>query len=60
MTAQITIADLEAMGFTREQIERLVELREAYPYIEHFDSAEEWRRLQFLKWRLERRQALVG
>jgi hypothetical protein len=33
-----------------EQVERLEALRAAYPYIEFVDSAEEWRRLVFLKW----------
>jgi hypothetical protein len=50
MTGTITAANLMRIGFTMEQVERLEALRAAYPYIEFVDSAEEWRRLVFLKW----------
>jgi hypothetical protein len=58
MTA-ITTSDLIAGGFTPEQIERLMELRAAYPYIEFVESHDEWQRLVFLKWRYGRERALT-
>ncbi len=41
---------LEQMGFTPEQIARLRELRDMYPYIEYMDSRKQWNRLRFVKW----------
>ncbi|MBX6341479.1 MAG: hypothetical protein IRY97_03400 [Thermomicrobiaceae bacterium] len=42
--------ELEQAGFTKEEIERLRNLREMYPYIEYVDSRKEWHRLRFVKW----------
>ncbi|MCM8745283.1 hypothetical protein NET03_01925 [Thermomicrobium sp. CFH 73360] len=41
---------LEELGFTPEQIARLRELRDMYPYIEYMDSRKQWNRLRFVKW----------
>lgn len=41
---------LEQAGFTQEQIQRLRDVREMYPYIEYIDSRREWHRLKFVKW----------
>lgn len=41
---------LEQAGFTQEQIQRLRDVREMYPYIEYIDSRREWHRLRFVKW----------
>jgi hypothetical protein len=41
---------LEQSGFTKEQIARLRELRDMYPYIEYMDSRRQWHRLRFVKW----------
>ncbi len=41
---------LEGLGFTPEQIARLRELRDMYPYIEYMDSRKQWNRLRFVKW----------
>jgi len=49
-TAVAERRDLECLGFTTEQIERLLELRAAYPLVEFVDSREELMRLMFLKW----------
>jgi hypothetical protein len=38
------------MGFTPDQIARLRELRDMYPYIEYMDSRKQWNRLRFVKW----------
>jgi hypothetical protein len=57
MTARTTSADLEQLGFTPQQIERLTALRDAYLIIEFVDSSEELQRLLFLKWRCTRQQA---
>ena len=35
----------------RVTISNLDQLRACYPYLEFTDSIEEWRRLNFLKWR---------
>ena len=40
---------LEQAGFTQEQIQRLRDVREMYPYIEYIDSQREWHRLRFVK-----------
>ena len=52
-TSEITIDDLLAAGFTAEQVERLTALKSAYPFIEYVDTAKQWRRLEFLKWRYQ-------
>lgn len=41
---------LEKEGFTREQIEQLRDLRDAYPYVEWFASKREWHHVRFVKW----------
>jgi hypothetical protein len=46
----VTQADLEHDGFTTAQITRLEQLRVVYPFVEFTDSADEWRRLTFIKW----------
>jgi hypothetical protein len=46
-----TYNDLEQHGFSAEQITRLDQLRACYPHLEFTDGIEEWRRLNFLKWR---------
>ncbi len=51
MTTEMTIADLTAKGFTEEQIERLVALRDNYDPLAHLCTEQELQRLQFLKWR---------
>ncbi|MBX6752810.1 hypothetical protein [Thermorudis peleae] len=42
--------ELAQAGFTPEQIARLRELRDMYPYIEYMDSRKQWNRLRFVKW----------
>ncbi len=51
MPRVITSSDMELLGFDAEQITRLDQLRANYPYLEFTDTVEEWRRLNFLKWR---------
>jgi hypothetical protein len=50
---EVTVEDLLEMGFTTEQVERLTALKSAYPFIEYVDTAKQWRRLEFLKWRYQ-------
>ena len=50
-TDEVTAQDLLGAGFTTEQVERLTALKSAYPFIEYVDTAKQWRRLEFLKWR---------
>jgi hypothetical protein len=50
-TDELTERDLLDAGFTEEQVERLAALKSAYPFIEYVDTAKQWRRLEFLKWR---------
>ncbi|HAX24924.1 MAG TPA: hypothetical protein DEU95_03970 [Chloroflexi bacterium] len=50
---EVTIADLVELGFTEDQIEALKALRACYPFVEYVDTATQWRRLQFLKWRID-------
>ena len=50
-TIEVTANDLLEAGFTSEQVERLSALKSAYPFIEYVDTAKQWRRLEFLKWR---------
>lgn len=45
--------DLSAAGFTPEQIERLEQLRNHYPYIEFIDSRLQLEKLRFLRWLIE-------
>ncbi len=42
--------ELEQVGFTREEIDRLRRLREMYPFVEYVDSRSQWHRLRFVKW----------
>ena len=51
MPRVVTYSDLELHGFSAEQITRLDQLRACYPHLEFTDGIEEWRRLNFLKWR---------
>ena len=51
MPRAVTSTDMEQLGFSAEQITRLDQLRACYPHLEFTDSIEEWRRLNFLKWR---------
>lgn len=53
-TSEVTADDLVAAGFTAEQILSLTALKNAYPFIEYVDTAKQWRRLEFLKWRFVR------
>lgn len=50
MTTEMTVADLAAKGFTEEQIDRLVALRDSYDPLEHLCTEQERQRLVFLKW----------
>lgn len=52
-TDEVTAEDLLEAGFTAEQVERLTALKSAYPFIEYVDTAKQWRRLEFLKWRYQ-------
>jgi hypothetical protein len=52
-TIEVTADDLLEAGFTPEQVERLSALKSAYPFIEYVDTAKQWRRLEFLKWRYQ-------
>ncbi|HUG14901.1 MAG TPA: hypothetical protein VMM78_07745 [Thermomicrobiales bacterium] len=47
----VTVEDLERLGFTDSEIFTLTALRAAYPFIEYVDTASQWRRLLFLQWR---------
>lgn len=51
MPRVVTYAEMEQNGFSAEQITRLDQLRACYPYLEFTSTVEEWRRLNFLKWR---------
>ena len=48
---EMTASMLEERGFTKDQIDQLIALKNVYPYPEFFDTAQQWKRLQFLKWR---------
>jgi hypothetical protein len=48
--SQPTQDDLFELGFSPEQIQILVRLRDDYPYIEFLDNRKEWERLRFMKW----------
>mgnify|MGYP001095261058 FL=1 len=47
---------LQREGFSAEEIARLRELRDAYPYIEYVDTRREWQHLRFVKWLYARGQ----
>ena len=57
MTTEITIADLARKGFTEEQIEQLVALRDSYDPIAHLCTEQERQRLEFLKWQYSQQRA---
>ena len=47
----LTCVDLERVGFSQEEIGRIVVLRERYhPLIEEVETDRQWRRLQLLRW----------
>jgi hypothetical protein len=48
--SNMTELELERAGFSRDEIRRLRDIREAYPYIEYVDSRREWHRLRFVRW----------
>ncbi|HMM41085.1 MAG TPA: hypothetical protein PKA95_04210 [Thermomicrobiales bacterium] len=50
---EVTIADLVELGFTEDQIEALQALKACYPFVEYVDTTTQWKRLQFLKWRVD-------
>jgi hypothetical protein len=50
---ELTIEDLIDIGFTQDEIDKLVVLRASYPFIEYAESDSQWRRLLFLKWRYQ-------
>jgi hypothetical protein len=45
------VAELQELGFTEPQIEKLIALRSQYPFLEWVDTDRQWQRLLFLKWR---------
>lgn len=49
-TAAAERTQLEQLGFTEAQIDRLFELRAVYPLVELVETREEMMRLMFLKW----------
>lgn len=49
---EVTVDDLVELGFTEDQIESLMALKACYPFVEYVDTSAQWRRLQFLKWRV--------
>jgi hypothetical protein len=48
-----TVEDLVEAGFSESEIEALSALKAAYPFVEYVDTASQWRRLLFLKWRYQ-------
>jgi hypothetical protein len=48
-----TVEDLVEAGFNESEIELLSALKAAYPFVEYVDTASQWRRLLFLKWRYQ-------
>lgn len=46
----VSEATLKQDGFSSEEIARLRELRDTYPFVEFVDSRREWHRLRFVKW----------
>lgn len=61
-TAQeVSIQTLTSMGFSAEQVRRLVELRERYhPFRDWCESDEQYRRISFLKWQVEQGRITPG
>lgn len=57
MTTEMTIADLASKGFTPEEIERLVTLRDSYNPLDHLCTEQELQRLVFLKWQFSQQPA---
>lgn len=53
-TRIVTKQDLRDAGYNDEQIAQIEDLRRRYPLIEFLDSRQEWNRLAFMKWRIER------
>jgi hypothetical protein len=51
LTRTLTIDDLAEAGFSKAEIESLVELRDRYPYLEFTESGRQWNHLKFVKWR---------
>ena len=51
MTRTLTVEALTQEGFTQQEISRLVDLRDRYPYLEFTDSGKQWNHLKFVKWR---------
>jgi hypothetical protein len=51
--------DLLDLGFSDTQINHFESLRAMYPYIEFFDSRQEWQRVQFMKWMVSREMVAV-
>jgi hypothetical protein len=49
----LTVEELADLGFTESEIESLSALKAAYPFVEYVDTASQWRRLLFLKWRFQ-------
>lgn len=48
------VAELEAAGFSAEQIRELLAVRSRYnPHAEFVETNDEWVRLQFFKWLYE-------
>jgi len=52
-THTVTVDDLVEVGFSDEQITRLAELKDCYPFVEYVENANHWQRLLFLKWRYD-------
>lgn len=53
---ELTELQLAQEGFSPDEIARLRDLRDMYPYIEYVDSRREWQRLRFVKWLYHRGQ----
>ena len=51
VTRTLSVEDLTAEGFTTQEVDRLLDLRDRYPYIEFTDSGKQWNHLKFVKWR---------
>jgi hypothetical protein len=51
MTRTLTTDDLREAGFSQQQVEQLIDLRDRYPYIEFTDTGKQWAHLKFVKWR---------
>ena len=51
LTRTLTPVDLERLGFSSEEIGRIVAQRERYhPLIEEVETNHQWRQLQLLRW----------